>query len=135
MTGLPPPVVTEDTYIRRQLQSSRSPRLAITADTTAICVTSDPVVSKALRGYLVQSERSRVRYDAATRKRTCFSFEGAQLRGPLTWDRILFLEAVCARTGIAVDLSRHRAALATTEACTQRTAFATRAARHRHAAD
>jgi hypothetical protein len=111
LARVPPADQREDWYIQRQLQNCRTPRLTLTADTSAIHIITDPTITNAMRGYLVQSAASRVRYSEEQRARTSFEFAGSHLTGELTWDRLVFVEQLCQRLGVSVDTSRHRTAL------------------------
>ena len=57
-----------------------------------------------LRGYLIQSDRSRVKYDQATKDRTAFEYgrETGDCVGVLSWDRFLFLSDLLDRLGIEI---------------------------------
>ena len=38
---------------------------------------------------------------------TVFEFVGNSLRGALTWDRLLYIEDVCSRLDVAIELRHH----------------------------
>ena len=109
---LPRPDMREEYNVKQWLDRlSGERRIEVIAHPTEIRLRANKI-THAVRGYLIQSNRKRVTtIDAAEQQRTAFKFEDQTLRGALTWDRIVFLEHVCARFSIEADLSGPRAQL------------------------
>jgi hypothetical protein len=107
---LPAPNYQEDNFVTKRISSAYNRAVQLdTADLSVITIVNSRDVTFPLRGYLVQSDRSRVRYDAATRERTAFVFSDRVTSGTLTWDRFLYLESLLARLGISCPgLQLHR---------------------------
>ena len=103
----------EDAFINKSI--ARAYNRVVQLDTSnlgMITIVNTRDITFHLRGYLVQSDRSRVRFDEATRQRTAFEFSDRITTGPLTWDRYLFLESLLNRLGIhCAALSQHRRVL------------------------
>lgn len=105
----PRPNAWEDEYIRSQLRGAARVKLR-TDDPSVISIVGSDVTFH-LRGYLIQSDRSRVKYDQTTANRTAFEYGRAtgDCVGVLSWDRFLFLSDLLDRLGIECrELPRHR---------------------------
>jgi hypothetical protein len=110
---LPPPHHQEDRFVSNRIMRAydRTVRLD-TTDLSVITIINSRDITFHLRGYLVQSDRSRVRYDAATRERTVFEFCERTTSGALTWDRFLYLDSLLGRLSISCpDLQEYRPVL------------------------
>ena len=110
---LPPPDHQEYRFVSNRIMRvyDRTVRLD-TTDPSVIAIINSRDITFHLRGYLVQSDRSRVQYDAATRERTVFEFHERHTSGPLTWDRFLYLDSLLGRFRIhCPELQTHRAVL------------------------
>ena len=110
---LPPPDHQEDSFVSNRIMRvyDRTVRLD-TSDLSVITIINSRDITFHLRGYLVQSDRSRVRYDAATRERTVFEFCERTTSGALTWDRFLYLDSLLGRLSISCpDLQEYRPVL------------------------